>query len=545
LTVWHGTDSMRQPFSRGRAAGDTQSGEDVASSTAQVGEKPSGFVRGLGTWDATMVVAGSMIGSGIFIVSADIARQVGSAGWLLLVWLVTGVLTVTGALAYGELAAMMPEAGGQYVFLREAYSPFWGFLYGWTLFLVIQTGTVAAVAVAFARFLGVLVPAISPTAWLVHPFNVSAGYAVSLSTQQLVGILMLALLSWTNSRGLALGKFIQDLFTSTKVLTLLLLIVVGVFIGANASAISANFSGAWTPHGVSAITPEIPFIGATSATAGLFGLLVAFSVAQVGSLFSSDAWNNVTFVAGEVRDPRRSVPIAMAAGTGMVVVLYFLANVSYLVMLPLPAIQHAVDDRVATAALQTIFGGAGAGIMALGIVISTFGCANGMILAGARVYWAMAHDGLFFRTTGTLNRKHVPGRGLALQCAWACLLILPRTRLRDAAGAPLHDPATGLEQYGNVYSNLLDYVIFAVLIFYVLTIIGLFVLRRTRPEAPRPYRAFGYPVLPALYVVAAALIALTLLVYKTQTTWPGLVIVLTGIPVYVLWRRLGSRQEAE
>jgi basic amino acid/polyamine antiporter, APA family len=523
----------------GVAQGNSRTGAEVAERAGIGGGNTTGFVRGLGTWDATMVVAGSMIGSGIFIVSADIARQIGSAGWLLLVWLVTGVLTVTGALAYGELAAMMPQAGGQYVFLREAYSPFWGFLYGWTLFLVIQTGTIAAVAVAFARFLGVLVPAISPTAWIVHPFDVSAGYAVSLSVQQLVGILMVALLSWTNSRGLALGRFIQDLFTSTKVLTLVLLILVGVFVGANAAAISANFSAAWTPHGVSAITPDLPFLGRTSATAGLFGLLVAFSVAQVGSLFSSDAWNNVTFVAGEVRDPQRAVPIAMAAGTGMVVVLYFLANVSYLVTLPLSAIQHAVDDRVATAALQTIFGGAGAGIMALGIVISTFGCANGLILAGARVYWAMAHDGLFFRTTGTLNRRHVPAVGLALQCVWACLLILPRTRLRDAAGAPLVDPATGLEQYGNVYSNLLDYVIFAVLIFYVLTIVGLFVLRRTRPDAPRPYRAFGYPALPALYVVAAALIALTLLVYKTQTTWPGLVIVLTGIPVYALWRRLG------
>jgi APA family basic amino acid/polyamine antiporter len=517
----------------------------VASSAGRLEEKPSGFVRGLGPWDATMVVAGSMIGSGIFIVSADITRQVGSAGWLLLAWLVTGVLTVTGALAYGELAAMMPEAGGQYVFLREAYSPFWGFLYGWTLFLVIQTGTIAAVAVAFARYLGVLVPAISPTAWIVSPVDISHGYALSLSTQQLAGVLMLVLLSWTNSRGLALGRFIQDLFTSTKVVSLVLLVLVGVLIGANSGAISANFSAPWTPQGVATIMPEVPFVAATSATAGLFGLLVAFGVAQVGSLFSADAWNNVTFVAGEVRDPRRSVPIAMAAGTGLVVVLYFLANVSYLVTLPLSAIQHAVDDRVATAALQAIFGGAGAGIMAIAIVISTFGCANGMILAGARVYWAMARDGLFFRTTGTLNRRHVPGMGLALQCMWASLLILPRTRLRDGAGIPLRDPATGLEQYGNVYSNLLDYVIFAVLIFYVLTIVGLFVLRRTRPEAPRPYKAFGYPVLPALYVVAATLIALTLLVYKTQTTWPGLAIVLTGIPVYLLWRRLGSSSAAE
>jgi APA family basic amino acid/polyamine antiporter len=520
-------------------------GDDVASSTGLGEEKPSGFVRGLGPWDATMVVAGSMIGSGIFIVSADISRQVGSAGWLLLVWLVTGVLTVTGALAYGELAAMMPEAGGQYVFLREAYSPFWGFLYGWTLFLVIQTGTIAAVAVAFARYLGVLVPAISPTAFIVSPIDISHGYALSLSTQQLVGILMLVLLSWTNSRGLALGKFIQDLFTSTKVLSLVLLIVVGVFVGANAGALSANFSAPWTPREVAAIAPEIPFVPATAATAGIFGLLVAFCVAQVGSLFSADAWNNITFVAGEVKDPRRTVPIAMAAGTGLVIVLYLLANVSYLVTLPLSAIQHAPDDRVATAALQTIFGGAGAGIMAIAIVISTFGCANGMILAGARVYWAMAQDRLFFRTTRTLNRKHVPAVGLALQCVWASLLILPRTRLRDVAGNPLVDPATGLERYGNVYSNLLDYVVFAVLIFYVLTIVGLFVLRRTRPEAPRPYRALGYPVLPALYVVAATVIALTLLVYKTQTTWPGLAIVLTGIPVYFLWGRLGSSSATE
>ena len=519
-------------------------GDDVASSAGLGEEKPSGFVRGLGPWDATMVVAGSMIGSGIFIVSADISRQVGSAGWLLLVWLVTGVLTVTGALAYGELAAMMPEAGGQYVFLREAYSPFWGFLYGWTLFLVIQTGTIAAVAVAFARYLGVLMPAISPTAFIVSPIDISHGYALSLSTQQLVGILMLVLLSWTNSRGLALGKFIQDLFTSTKVLSLVLLIVVGVFVGANAGALSANFSAAWTPRDVAAITPEVPFVPATAATAGIFGLLVAFCVAQVGSLFSADAWNNITFVAGEVKDPRRTVPIAMAAGTGLVIVLYLLANVSYLVTLPLYAIQHAPDDRVATAALQTIFGGAGAGIMAIAIVISTFGCANGMILAGARVYWAMAQDRLFFRTTGTLNRKHVPAVGLALQCVWASLLILPRTRLRDAAGNPLIDPATGVERYGNVYSNLLDYVVFAVLIFYVLTIVSLFVLRRTRPEVPRPYRALGYPVLPALYVVAATVIALTLLVYKTQTTWPGLAIVLTGIPVYFAWRAFGRGRQA-
>jgi len=500
-----------------------------------------GFIRGLGLIDATMVVAGSMIGSGIFIVSADIARHVGSSGWILLAWIVTGALTVAAALSYGELAAMMPEAGGQYVFLREAYSPFWGFLYGWTLFLVIQTGTIAAVAVAFARYLGVLLPAISPTAWIVEPINISDSYAVSLSTQQLVGILLLLSLTLINTRGLALGRLIQNLFTSTKVLTLAALILVGIVAGANGGAIKANFTSAWSPTDVVPITPDLPFVSATAASAGLFGLLVAFCVAQVGSLFSSDAWNNITFAAGEVKDPRRTVPLAMAGGTAVVVALYLLVNVAYLVTLPLSAIQHAPDDRVATAALQTIFGGAGAAIMAIAIVISTFGCSNGMILAGARVSYAMARDGLFFRATGALNRRHVPAVGLVLQGVWASLLILPRTRLRDAVGVPLRDPTTGLERYGNVYSNLLDYVVFAVLIFYVLTIVGLFILRRRRPDAPRPYRAFGYPLLPAAYVAVASVIALILLIYKTQTTWPGLAIVLSGVPAYLLWRRLGAQ----
>ena len=503
-----------------------------------------GFVRGLGPLDATMVVAGSMIGSGIFIVSADIARYVGSAGWLLVVWAVTGALTIVGALSYGELAAMMPEAGGQYVFLREAYSPFWGFLYGWTLFLVIQTGTISAVAVAFSRYLGVLVPAVSPTSYIVPPIDLSTSYAVSLSTQQVVGILLVVLLTFTNTRGLALGKFIQNVFTSAKVASLVALIAVGVLVGANHAAISANFSAAFTPQAVQPVTPDLPFLPATAATAGLWGLLIAFCVAQVGSLFSSDAWNNITFAAGEVKDPGRNVPLAMAAGTGLVIVLYLLANVAYLVTLPLAAIAHAPDDRVATAALQTIFGGAGAGIMALAIVISTFGCNNGLILAGARVYFAMARDGLFFSPAGRLNRRHVPAAGLVMQCVWACLLILPRTRLRDASGAVLRDASTGLAQYGNVYSNLLDYVVFAVLIFYVLTIVALFVLRRTRPHAARPYRAFGYPVVPALYIVVACVIEVVLLAYKTQTTWPGLVIVLTGVPVYFVWRRFATSRPA-
>ncbi len=505
--------------------------------------RATGFVRGLGTWDATMVVAGSMIGSGVFIVSADIARQVGSAGWLLVVWLVTGLLTVVAALSYGELAAMMPEAGGQYVFLREAYSPFWGFLYGWTLFLVIQTGTIAAVAVAFSRYLGVLVPAISPTSWIVPPVDVSHSYAVSLSTQQLVGILMLVVLTWTNTRGLALAKWIQNVFTSTKTLALLGLIVVGVFVGANAGAIRSNFAAAFTPQTPATIVPDFSFVPSVTAAAGLFGLVVAFCVAQVGSLFSSDAWNNITFAAGEVKDPRRTLAVAMAAGTGLVVTLYFLANVAYVLTLPLDAIRHAPDDRVATAALQGIFGESGAVIMAIAIVISTFGCNNGLILAGARVYWAMARDRLFFRATGSLNRHHVPAVGLVLQCIWASLLILPRTRLRDASGTLVRD-ASGALQYGNVYSNLLDYVVFSVLLFYILTIAAVFVLRRARPDAERPYRAFGYPVVPALYVLAAAVISLVLIVYKTQTTWPGLAIVLTGIPVYFAWRAWGARRPA-
>jgi basic amino acid/polyamine antiporter, APA family len=513
------------------------------SERANPQESSSGFVRGLGRWDATMVVAGSMIGSGVFIVSADIARQVGSAGWLLVVWAVTGLLTIVAALSYGELAAMMPEAGGQYVFLREAYSPFWGFLYGWTLFLVIQTGTIAAVAVAFSRYLGVLVPAISPTNWIVQPIDVSTSYAVSLSTQQLVGILMLALLTWTNTRGLALGKWIQNVFTSTKTIAVFALIVVGVVFGSNSGAIHANFAAMWTPRGAATIVPDLGFVPVVTVASGFFGLVVALCVAQVGSLFSSVAWENVTFTAAEVRDPRRNVPIALAVGTGVVIVLYLFANLAYVLTLPLEAIQHAPDDRVATAALQTIFGGVGAVIMAIAIVISTFGCNNGLILAGARVYWAMATDGLFFRATGRLNRNHVPAVGLVLQCVWASLLVLPRTRLRDAAGGLVRN-AAGAPQYGNVYSNLLDYVVFSVLLFYILTIAGVFVLRRTRPDAERPYRAFGYPVVPALYIVVAALISVVLIVYKTQTTWPGLAIVLTGIPVYFAWRAFGRRQQA-
>jgi APA family basic amino acid/polyamine antiporter len=475
-----------------------------------------------------------MIGSGIFIVSADIARQVGSGGWLLMVWLVTGLLTVTAALSYGELAAMMPRAGGQYVYLREAYSPLWGFLYGWTLFLVIQTGTIAAVCVAFARYLGVLVPSISATHWIIPPINISSQYAISLSAQQLVGILLVVLLTVINSQGLKLGKIIQNIFTSAKTLSLIVLIFIGLFVGRHADAIKTNLSDFWTPHGVDEVKPD--FGPGVIASAGAFGLFIAFCVAQVGSLFSSDAWNNITFTAGEVKNPKRNIPLSLAAGTGLVITLYLLANVAYLCMLPLDKIQHAPDDRVATAAIETVFTGAGPIIMAVAIMISTFGCSNGLILAGARVYYAMAQDNLFFTSTAKLNRHSVPAFGLVLQCIWTCLLVLPRTRL--------HDPATGAETYGNLYGTLLDYVVFAVLIFYVLTIIGLFILRQKRPEAERPYRAFGYPVVPALYILAATTISVVLLLYKTKTSLPGLLIVLTGVPVYFLWH-FGNKKKMQ
>jgi basic amino acid/polyamine antiporter, APA family len=507
--------------------------ESIAATPSRPERTATGFVRELGLLDSTMIVAGSMIGSGIFIVPADIARQVGSAGWLLMVWVVTGLLTVAAALSYGELAAMMPKAGGQYVYLRESYSPLWGFLYGWTLFLVIQTGTIAAVAVGFARFLGVLpgLGAISPTNWIIPPIDISDSYALSLSWQQAIAILLIVFLTWLNTRGIRLGKMIQNTFTSAKTLSLIALILLGLFVGYNAEAVSANFGDMWTPRNVNPIRPDLGGLAPVAATAGAFGLFVAFCVAQVGSLFSSDAWNNITFTAGEVKNPKRNVPLSLAAGTILVIGLYILANVAYLCTLTLTEIQNAPDDRVATAALGVIFGPLGATIMAIAIIISTFGCNNGLILAGARVYYAMARDGLFFRGMGRLNDRHVPAYGLLLQCVMASILVLPRTRTVDDAG---------VVQYGNLYGMLLDYVVFAVLIFYVLTIAGIFVLRRKRPDAERPYRAFGYPVIPALYIVAATVILLVLLFYKTNTSWPGLAIVLTGIPFYFLWKRMGA-----
>jgi APA family basic amino acid/polyamine antiporter len=487
-----------------------------------------GFVRAIGLFDGTMIVVGSMIGSGIFIVAADITRQTGSSGGLLLAWILTGLLTISAALSYGELAAMFPHAGGQYVYLREAYSPLWGFLYGWTLFLVIQTGTIAAVAIGFARYLGVLIPAISAKTFVVQPINFSSKYAISLSVQQLVAVLMIIFLTFLNSLGVRLGKLIQNIFTSAKALSLLGLIFLCVFVARNHAAIADNFTHLWAVRNAVALEPGANFlrrfIPTVTAASGAFGLFVAFSVAQVGSLFSADAWNNIGFTAAEVKNPKRDVALAMAFGTVIVITLYWLANLAYLCALPLAQIQNAPDDRVASAALNAVFGPAGAGIMAVAIVISTFGCNNGLILAGSRVAYAMARDGLFFRATGVLNKRGVPATALTFQGIWIIVLILLRTRHADGT-------------YGNLYSDLLDYVVFSALSFYVLTIAGIFVLRAKRPGAERPYRAFGYPFLPLLYIVAALAIMFVLLLYKTQTTWPGLVIVLLGVPVYLVWSR--------
>jgi APA family basic amino acid/polyamine antiporter len=490
----------------------------VAQSTPVEG----GFRRELGLFDSTMVVAGSMIGSGIYIVSASMARELGSPGWLLVAWVITGVLTITAALSYGELAAMMPHAGGQYVYLRTAYSPLWGFLYGWTLFTVIQTGTIAAVGVAFARFVGILVPWVAEDRYLVAPVHLSTGYAVSLSTAQLIGAVLIAFLTWTNTRGLKYGKIIQNIFTTTKTGSLIALIAAGIFIGRNADAVAANFGDMWSPRGFEPIAPGVSVVSA-------FGIFVALCVAQTGSLFSADAWNNITFTAGEVKNPRRDVPLSLAFGTIIVISLYLLANVAYLLTLPLDAIQHSPADRVATATVNAIAPGLGASIMALAIITSTFGCNNGLILAGARAYYAMARDGLFFRRAGTLNEARVPAWGLVLQCVWAIVLVIPRT----------YDTAT--RQYGNLYGNLLDYVISAALLFYILTIAAVFRLRKTMPDVPRPYRTFGYPIIPALYIVAAAVILGVLLIYRPATTWPGFVIVLLGIPVFALIRGRGER----
>jgi APA family basic amino acid/polyamine antiporter len=487
----------------------------------------SELVKGLGLTSATTLVMGSMIGSGIFIVSAEIAREVNSPALLIGAWLVTGFMTIVGALSYGELAAMMPKAGGQYVYLREALGPLWGFLYGWTLFLVIQTGTVAAVGVAFGKFMGYFFPSIAADHWILHIAHVPpipigpmvlGNMDVGLNTQNLCGIVIVVFLTVLNIFGLKLGAAVQNLFTIAKVSALAGLVIAGVFVARNAQAIAANFGNFWRldlPH------------SATGTGAGPFvGVLTILAVAQVGSLFSADAWNNVTFTAGEVKNPRRNLPLSLAIGTGVVILLYVAANFIYLGHLPFDGnpngadvvargIKYATSERVGTAVLEQMFGASGADLMAIAILISTFGCCNGLILSGARVYYAMAKDGLFFKSTGKVHPKYLtPKNALIVQGIWTCILCLSGT-----------------------YGQLLDYIIFAVLVFYILTIAGLFVLRRTQPQAERPYRAIGYPVLPAIYIVMALFIDVVLLLYKPQYTWPGLIIVLLGIPVYFIWSR--------
>jgi len=477
-----------------------------------------GFKRGLGLFDSVMVVVGIMVGSGIFIVSAEMSRQIGSSGWLLVAWAITGVLTVAGALSYGELAAMMPHAGGMYVYLREAFSPIWGFLYGWTLWTVIQTGTIAAVAIAFARFCGVLFPSISEQHYLFQPHNLGSRYAISLSTAQLLAIVVIVFLAVGNSLGLKYGKIIQNVFTVAKLGALGALIILGLTVCANHAAIHANFTHPWAVHGA---MPLAEGLSATSA----FGLFIAICISQTGSLFSADSWHDITFVAAEVKNPHRNLPLALLIGTSLVIVLYLLCNVSYLASLPLSAMQNAPSDRVGTAVLKTIFPGLGPVLMAAAIMVSTFGTVNALTLAGARACYAIAKDGLFFPAAKRLNKASVPGWGLAIQGIWAALLVLPRTI----------NPLT--HEYGNLYSNLLDYVISAALFFYILTIAGLFRLRRTRPDAARPYRAWGYPWLPAIYVAGGSIILIALFAYRPGTTWPGIVIVAMGVPVYYIARR--------
>lgn len=489
-----------------------------AETDVAVESTAEGFRRGLGLFDSVMVVVGIMVGSGIFIVSAEMSRQIGSPGWLLVAWVITGVLTVAGALSYGELAAMMPQAGGMYVYLREAYSPVWGFLYGWTMWTVIQTGTIAAVAIAFARFSGVLFPSVSEQRYLFGPYNLGAHYAVSLSSAQLVAIAVIVLLTFGNALGLRYGKIITNVFTVSKLGALAALIGLGLTVCANRAAIHANFSHMWAVHGA------VPLAEGLSAASG-FGLFIALCISQTGSLFSADAWHNITFVAAEVRRPERNLPLSLLIGTSTVIVLYLLCNVAYLASLPMSAMQAVPSDRVATAVLRTVFPHVGAGLMAVGIMVSTFGTVNAMTLAGARACYAIAKDGLFFPAVKRLNRAHVPGWGLAIQGLWAALLVLPRTI----------NPLT--HEYGNLYSNLLDYVISAELFFYILTIAAVFRLRRTRPNAVRPYRAWGYPWLPGLYIAGAAVILLALFAYRPGTTWPGIVIVALGVPVYYLARR--------
>lgn len=460
----------------------------------------SDFKPSLSLLDATMLVAGSMIGSGIFVVSAEIARSVGGAGWFTAMWVLGGIVTMIAAMSYGELSAMYPRAGGQYVYLREAYNPFVAFLFGWTQFSVIQAGTIAAVAVAFAKFTAYLIPSVSEQHILLD-----AGI-VKISAAQIVAIISIILLTYINTRGIRNGKIIQTVFTLTKLLSLFGLIVFGLWFGAREDVWSANWQNAWQAASLTEMNGET----VTALLTGV-GFLGAIGVSMKGSLFSSDSWNNVTFIAAEIKNPQKNIGRALFLGTLVVTIIYVSANLMYLAVLPLKEIAFAANDRVGTAAAERIFGSSGSLIIAVMIMISTFGCNNGLILAGARINYTMANDGLFFKRAGHLNRYSVPGQGLWIQCIWASVLCL-----------------TGR------YGDLLALVIFGVLIFYVLTILGIFILRRKRPEVPRPYKAFGYPVLPLIYIVVAALLALLLLIFETNYTLPGLGIILLGIPLYYL-----------
>lgn len=472
------------------------------------------FRKSLNLFDSTAIVIGSMIGSGIFIVSCDVARTLGSPGWLMITWLITGIMTIIAALSYGELAGMMPKAGGQYVYLREAYNPLFGFLYGWTLFLVIQTGTVAAVAMAFAKYMGVVVPWVSENnVW----FNIGN---IKFNTVHIIAISSIALLTWINSRGIKSGKIVQNFFTTTKLLVIAILLIVGFTLINKSSAGSINSSYFWD-----AVSTQK---GSAIPLTGMM-LLTAIGTAMVGTLFTSDAWNNVTFTGSEIINPKRNIPLSLFFGTLIVTVIYLLINYIYIELIPLrgspdgvsvleKGIQFATNDRLGSSVLNITIGEMGAIVMAIFIMISTFGCNNGLILSGSRVYYSMAQDGLFFKKTGILNNKGVPAAALLIQGTWASFLCLSGS-----------------------YGQLLDYVVFAVLIFYVLTIAGIFILRKKQPDAERPYKAFGYPVLPAIYILAAMLIMIDLLIYKPDFTWPGLIIVCMGIPVYYIWKGVNSR----
>lgn len=460
--------------------------------------------RELGLLDATLVVAGSMIGSGIFIVAADITRNVGSGGWLIAVWLITGLMTLIAALSYGELSAMFPKAGGQYVYLKEAYNPLVGFLYGWSFFAVIQTGTIAAVGVAFSKFTAYLWPEVSEDLIL---FTMGS---FKISSAQVLAIATIILLTYINTKGVKGGKMIQTSFTLTKLLSLFGLIIFG-FIMLKPDIWTSNWENAWT---MQKLNSDGTFQSLTIAAA-----LGAIAAAMVGSIFSSDAWNNVTFIAGEIRNPKKNIGLSLFLGTMIVTIIYVLANMVYLAVLPLEEIAYADKDRVAVAASSVIFGNLGTVIIALMIMVSTFGCNNGLILAGARVYHTMANDGLFFKKTATLNKHAVPEFGLWLQCLVASALCL-----------------------SGKYGDLLDMISFVVVIFYVLTILGIYILRVKNPDAERPYKAFGYPFLPALYILMGISFCILLIIYKPNFTWPGLIIVLTGVPIYYMWKSMDKKK---